>query len=312
MKRENKLWRLLAPAVVLVGICVVVTAMLAWTNEITAPIIAAQQQGAADAAKKVVLPAGEDFQDVEDLSGLPEKVLAVSQAGNGAGYVLTVSTRGYGGDMTVMLGIGADGKVAGSQVISQNETPSIGGIVAADGSPFQQQLVGLGDTGAIQATSGATITSTGLKAAVQTAFDAYTVLTGGTVEAKLGTAPEGFTVKDAAEYYPSTTFTEVPGGMVSDAGTIVYGEAQGMESVIRAAVFFDKDGSILGIKTYTKRETEYYGEGVGETSVFIDQFKGVTDVDSVEAVSGATITSTAVKDAVKQAIANLDTVRGAA
>ncbi|HWS42341.1 MAG TPA: FMN-binding protein [Pseudoflavonifractor sp.] len=312
MKRENKVWKLLSPAVVLVGICIVVTAALALTNQITAPIIAAQSQGAADAAKQVVLPAGADFQDVEDLSALPESVLAASQAGNGAGYVFTVNARGYGGDMTVMLGIGADGKIAGSRVLTNNETPSIGGTVVADGSPFQQQLIGMGDVSGIEATSGATVSSNGMKSAVQTAFDAYTLLTGGTVETKLGTAPEGFTAEDAAEYFPGAAFTEVPGGMISDAGTIVYGEAQGMESIIRVAVFFDNDGNILAIETYTKRETEYFGEGVGENSAFTDQFKGVTDVNSVEAVSGATITSNAVKDAVKQAIANLDTVKGAA
>lgn len=312
MKKENKVWKFISPVVVLVGICVVVTAALALTNQITAPIIAAQNQGAADAAKQVVLPAGSDFQEIEDLSGLPESVTDAAQAGNGAGYVFTVTTRGYGGDMTVMLGIDADGKIAGSQVISNNETQGIGGEVAKDGSPFQQQLIGMSDVSGIEATSGATVTSTGMKNAVQTAFDAYTVLTGGTVEAKLGTAPEGFTAEDAAEYFPGAAFTEVPGGMVSAAGTIVYGEAQGMESAIRVAVFFDNDGNILGIETYTKRETEYYGEGVGENSDFTDQFKGVTDVNSVEAVSGATVTSTAVKDAVKQAIANLNTVKGAA
>ena len=100
--------------------------------------------------------------------------------------------------------------------------------------------------------------------------------------------------------------------MVSDAGTIVYGETQGMVSTIRAAVFFDNDGNVLGIHTYTKRESEYYGDTIGENSAFTDQFKGVTDVSAVEAVSGATITSEAVKAAVKQAISNLEIVKGAA
>lgn len=311
-KKENKIWALLAPVVVLVSICLVITAALALTNQATAPVIAAAEAAKADEALLVVLPSGEGFTKLESLEGFPEAVTAANQAGNGAGFVFTVNAKGFGGDMSVMVGIGSDGKVTGTQVITQAETEGIGSKVVADGSAFQQSVVGVSDVGAIQAISGATVSSNAMKNAIQSAFDAYTIANGGTVEAKLSTKPATLTDKVIEKYLPGAALTEVEGGQVSDAGVIVYGEAQGMESVVHVAVFFDNDKNILGISADTLSETEYIGDVVGQNEAFTGSFIGAADVGSIEAVSGATITSTAVKDAVKMAIANFDTVKGAA
>lgn len=308
--KNNKVWELIAPVVVLVVICLVTTAALAAANVVTAPIIAAAEARKADGAKQEVLPDGADFEALPE-SELPNGVTAAAKAGNGAGYVFTVNTRGYG-EFTVMVGVGSDGTVTGAKVLTHAETEGIGTKVVNDGTEFMQSLAGVSDPAAVQAVSGATMSSNGVKAALQTALDGYTVLTGGTVEVKLGTRPENLTEEKLSAYFPGVTFTEVEGGLVSDAGTVVFGEAQGMESTVRAAVCFDASGNVLGVVAYTQRETEYLGDGVGEDSAFMDQFKGVTDVGAVDAVSGATITSEAVKSAVKQAIANLEIVKGAA
>lgn len=310
MKKDNKIWPHIAPIVVLTVICMVVTAALAFANYLTAPVIAANQQSMADGAKQLVLPAGADFEALPE-SELPPGVDTVHKAGNGAGYVFTMKTRGYA-EFTIMVGVGSDGKIAGTQVIAHTETDGIGTKVVDNDSDFQKNLVGIDDASAIQVISGATMSSNGVKNAVQTALDGYTILSGGKVEAKLSTAPENFTEADLELYFPGATFAEVPGGMTSDAGTVVYGEAQGMESTIRVAVFFDNDANIMGLVAYTKRETEYLGDIVGDNSVFIDSFKGISDVDGVDSIAGATITSEAVKAAVKQAVANLETVKGGA
>ena len=44
---------------------------------------------------------------------------------------------------------------------------------------------------------------------------------------------------------------------------------------------------------------------------FTSQFAGVESADGVDTITGATISSTAVKDAVNQAISNLQTVKEA-
>lgn len=310
-KKENKIWTLLAPVVVLVSICLVITAALAGTNAVTQPIIDAASQKAADAALIVVLPSGEGFEEMA-LEGLPEGVTAASKAGNGAGYVFTISTKGYTGGLVVMVGLDDKGAVSGVKVLASEETAGIGSEVIKDGSTFMAQLPGVTDVGDIQSVSGATMTSVGMKGAIQSAFDAYTIANGGKVEAKLSTKPATLTDKVIEKYLPGATLTEVEGGQVSDTGLIVYGEAQGAYSVIHVAVFFDNDKNILGVCADTLSETEYIGDVIGQNEDFMGKFIGAADINSIETVSGATITSGAVKDAVKMAIANFDTVKGAA
>lgn len=309
-KRENVMWKLLGPVVVLAGICLVVTTALAFANEATAPIIKAAEQAKADAAMQVVLSDGSDFQAVEGVD-LPAAVTDARRAGNGAGYVFTVEAKGFGGAMSVMVGLDGDGKITGTQVITHAETQGIGSKVVEDGSPFQQQLVGMGDTSGIQATTGASVSSKAMSDAVQAAFDAFTVISGGTVEVKAAEKPVSLTDAVLDGYYPGASFTEVPGGMTAPEGTVVYAAAFGMESEVRVAVLFDADDQILGITVDAQDETAGLGTLCADPE-FTDRFAGVSSADEVDAQSGATITSNAVKDAVNAAIANLKIIKGAA
>ncbi len=311
MKKENKTWALIAPVVVLVLIGGVITAALAATNEVTKPIIEEQQRLAAEAAKQEVLPEGADFAAVEGVEGLPEAVTSVESAGNGAGYVITTETKGFGGTVRAMFGVGADGAITGSKVLVHAETEGIGSKVVADGSPYQQQLVGMSDTSAIQATSGATVSSGAMKSAVQAALDAYTILSGGTVEAAVYEAPTNLTDEILAEYLPGASFTDVTGGKVSDKGSVVYAAAQGLFSEVRVAVVFDSSDAIVGVVVDASGETEGIGSKAAEAD-YTDKFIGVTSGSDVDTISGATFTSDAVRSAVDLAIANLPTVKEAA
>ena len=308
--KNNKIWALLAPIVVLVLIGGVITAALALTNEATAPVIAEAQRVAAEKAKQEVLPDGADFALVEDAEGLPESVTEVSRAGNGAGYVITVNGKGFDADLVVMTGLDSNGVITGVKVLSNKETASIGAIIAKDDSPFMAQLPGMTDTANIQATSGATMTSNGIKNAVQTAFDAFTILTGGTVEAKVYEAPANLTDEHLAQHYPGATFTDVAGGKVSDAGTVVYAGETGMTGPVAVAVFFDAEDKIICVVADTSAETPEYGQPLGESD-FMEAFAGVSSGGEVDGVSGATITSDAIKGGVDYAIANLEIVKGA-
>ena len=308
-KAENKVWKMIAPIVVLTCIGLVITAALAVTNQLTAPVIEAQAAAAAEAALKVVLPEGSDFTDITGVE-LPEGVTAAKAAGNGAGYVFTTTGKGFGGDISVMVGLNADGAITGTKVLSNAETQGIGSKVVEDGSAYQQQLVGMTDTSGIQATSGATVSSNAMTSAIQTAFDAYVLSTGGTVEAEVYEAPANLTDDVLAEYYPGATFTDVVGGKTSDAGTVVYASEAGMAGPVNVAVFFDADGKIIGAISDTSSETPGYGQPLGD-GAFMDSFVGVTSGSEVDGVSGATITSDAIKGAVDIAIANLETVKTA-
>ena len=82
------------PVFVLVAICVVISAALAATNSLTAPIIEAAERSAATAAQREMLPDADGFTAIET-SGLPQSVTEIYRADNGAGYVATVSAKGY-------------------------------------------------------------------------------------------------------------------------------------------------------------------------------------------------------------------------
>ena len=83
------------PIAVLAAICLVVTALLAYINSVTAPIIADADAKAEAKAVQEVLADGQDFETVykkgaDDnklTAALPAEVTTVYKANNGAGYV---------------------------------------------------------------------------------------------------------------------------------------------------------------------------------------------------------------------------------
>ena len=167
--------------VVLVCICMAVSALLAFTNHITAPIIKANEQKNANAALLELLPGGGSFELV-DISGytLPSTVTEVYRASNG-GYVIKLSTNGYASGMVLMCGISADGQVVGTKLLSSNETPSIGGAAA---KIFADKVIGKDkdsiDT--VDTVADATYTTSAYRSAVRDALRAAYILQGGTVE----------------------------------------------------------------------------------------------------------------------------------
>ena len=81
--------------VVLVSICALMAVLLALTNALTAPIIAQNQNAAANEALLVVMPQGEGFESVEfDASALPATIQEVFKEKNG-GYVITLTVSGW-------------------------------------------------------------------------------------------------------------------------------------------------------------------------------------------------------------------------
>lgn len=87
---------------VFVCICSVITLLLAVTNFITAPIIAKNQNAAANQALMEVMPEASGF-EVVDISALslPATVTEVNRETSGLGYVIKLKTAGYGSDMHI-------------------------------------------------------------------------------------------------------------------------------------------------------------------------------------------------------------------
>ena len=311
--KNNKIWELLRPIVVLVLISCICTAALSTTSVITAPVIAAQMAAAEEAAKLEVLPEGADFAPVteEEMATLPDVVVAAEKAGNGAGFIFTTETKGFGGIIRARFGVNADGAIVKSKVLDHGETEGIGSKVAKNGSPYQQQLIGMtsADVGNIVATSGASFSSGAMKQAVTAVFDSYTLLSGGTLEGP--PPPATLTAEALAEYYGNVEFTDVGAGLVSDAGTVVYGSGYGAFSDVLVAVLFDANDSIIGLIVDASGETPDKGQQCMSRD-YTDKYIGVTSGKDVDVVSGASFTSWAIQDSVDYALANLAAVKGAA
>ena len=178
MKTESTFVFVLRVAVTLLLICGVVALALAGVNAITEDRIADLKEASTQAAIAAVLPGGGKEVSFTDDTGLVTKVFA-----SDAGYAIQVAPSGFGGTVTMMVGVDTEGKLLGVQVVSHSETAGLG-AVAADttdaGNAFRSQFVGMSgsvsvtkDGGQVEAITGATITSravcAGINAALQCA-----------------------------------------------------------------------------------------------------------------------------------------------
>ena len=167
---------LVLPIVVLTVICIVVSLALAFTEQATAPIIAAAEKAAAEAAEREVLPSADSFELVQ-ATGLPDGVTEVYRATNGAGFVFMVEGKGYGGTVKGIVGIDAGGIITGTKILSHSETPSLGGKTAEE--PFQSQFPGKDSTlSGVSVISGASVSSRCFIGMVTQAFSAYDIVKG--------------------------------------------------------------------------------------------------------------------------------------
>ena len=107
-----------------------------------------------------------------------------SSGGSQAGYVVKVSGKGYGGAVTIALGITNEGEVLGIQILdASNETPGLGqnstkedwngqyiGMTSDKTLSVVKDGSGSQDNGTINSISGATITSNAVTRAVNVAL----------------------------------------------------------------------------------------------------------------------------------------------
>ena len=172
---------LVKDALKLVIITVVAGLVLGAVYGITKKPIADQEAKAQMEAYKAVFPKASDFKDVDGFSG---KAL---------GYIFNITTsKGYGGDIQLTVGIQSDGTVSGYSVLSISETAGLG-MKAKDDPSWGKQFAGKkadafsvvkdgsgsGDDAKIDAISGATITSKAVTGAMNSCLAYFQSLEGG-------------------------------------------------------------------------------------------------------------------------------------
>ncbi|MFV0414400.1 MAG: FMN-binding protein [Oscillospiraceae bacterium] len=308
---------MLKPVLSLVVIGVLVSALLGVTNAVTLPIIENNNQAAAEAVRRTLLPQADLFEDITP-SPLPEGISSVYKAVNGAGYIIEAYGRGYGGTVPATVAFGEGGSIVGVQFTENSETPGLGKKVSTE-AWFASQFIGKGEAEIsgteVDKIASATISSNAALAAVNAAILMYRQEVGGVVVEAL--TPEEVRqnlLPGASQIAPLDVSAEgVEQAYKGDDGNyIIYAVANGFYSKpLTAAVALSPDGTILGLWLDTSNETEGYGAEIAKDQQFINQFVGRTNVDEVDVSAGATNSSNAAIQAIKIALAALPNVKGA-
>ena len=263
---------------VLTVICIVAAVLLAATNLATKDVIAANAQREAMATLGKLLPDATAFETLE--SGV-----SVGKDGDGniVGYALAATTQGFGGEVETTVAARPDGIINGISVGGSNFAETAGLGARAKEPEFQAQFAGKSvpvsltkDGGEIEALSGATITS---RAVIK-----------GVNEAMTGIAAEaGFTVE--------STSTAEHLGEGKYAAT-----AQGFGGPVKVFMTLDENRTISAFSVGDEQFAETAGLGArAQEDAFQSQFIGKTlpvAAGDIDALSGATITTNAVIEAI--------------
>jgi electron transport complex protein RnfG len=110
---------------------------LALVYNATEEIIARRSQADLEAALKDLFPSGNIFSDITGEIASPQSTVifgsqyAIKQGDTLLGTAIRASGPSYGGPITVLVGVGADGRIAGVKILEHQDTPGLGANAAS-------------------------------------------------------------------------------------------------------------------------------------------------------------------------------------
>ena len=171
---------------ILFAITAVAALILAVVNSYTAPVIAQNDKKTQELAMKKVLPSAQNFDKVEFTPEEGSCVKEIYSAGD-AGVAVKAAPKGYGGEISMIVGIDDEFKVTGVEIVSQSETAGLG--ANCEKEDFRKQFAGKtsgievvkgnAKDNQIDAISSATITSKAVTKGVNEAVDTVKQMRGG-------------------------------------------------------------------------------------------------------------------------------------
>ncbi|MBC5606746.1 RnfABCDGE type electron transport complex subunit G [Bacteroides difficilis] len=216
-KLESSLKNML---LVLTGVTAISVALLAYVNELTkGPIAEANAKTLNEALKQVLPeftnnPVGESDTIFSEKDGKKMVDFIVYPAKKGeewVGSAVESKAMGFGGELKVLVGFDAEGKIYNYSLLAHAETPGLGSKAAdwfKEGnkgsikgmSPGEGELKVSKDGGQVDAITASTITSRAFLNAVNAAYEAYKTgevdtVSGASQKNEPATAPETETVK---------------------------------------------------------------------------------------------------------------------
>jgi len=167
-------------AAILFLITFICTLLLVLCNTLTKDRIAKLQLEAENSAKAEVFPGAESFENIQ-ADGVSAAYVCKDSNGNTAGYCFKTETSGFGGPISVIVGVDINCQITGVKIIDMSETPGLGAKASESDwlSQFRDKTdsisvvkTGNAKDNEINAISGATITSKAVTNGVNLALDA--------------------------------------------------------------------------------------------------------------------------------------------
>ena len=172
----------------LFGITFVASALLGGVYVLTYEAIETAQQNKVNAAIAAVVPAFDNTPSLEvieqEVDGKKMKIYPALKNNEVVGYAIeTKTTKGFGGEIVLMVGFNPDGDIHNIEVVNHSETPGLGDKMESKKSNFSLQFHGKNpedfklsvkkDGGDVDAITASTISSRAFCDAVTLAYKAY-------------------------------------------------------------------------------------------------------------------------------------------
>ena len=281
----------------------VASVLLAVTNEVTKGPIEQQKLASKMAALNTVLPGCEyeqiEYEGISDDSALDEIFVGKNADGSIKGYALTANPQGYGGEIPITLGVSEGGYVTQVYVGSLQETQGLGSRVGDDA--FKEQFIAIAadpDTlrNDVDTIAGATISSSAFVNAVQEML----TYTKGTLGIEPHAGDKDAILAEAAAINGGDEGEDAP----VETTTNTY-DVTGF-ATFKVDVTVDSNGKIVSVSVPENNETPGFGADlIADQSVFDALVGQDIATAQIDVKSGATLTSNAINDALKQAAADL-------
>lgn len=158
---------------ILCVITLITVFLLGFVNDITKDIILQNREMAEIQAKAELVPA-DTFDEIAD------GIFEGKKGGETAGYCVKSSSKGYGGDIVMLVGFDKDLKLLGIKILQSSETAGLGSKAASPEfsdklagkiAPLAVNRNGTGGEREVDAISGATITTNAVAEAINTAHE---------------------------------------------------------------------------------------------------------------------------------------------
>ena len=165
------------------AVCLVCSALLGTVYAVTKAPIEASELQKVNAAIAAVTPAFDNVpsEAVQSVEG--GDIYTATNGGEPVGYAIKVTTGGFGGPLTLMVGFTPDGTIYNTSVVSHSETPGLGAKLVDENIAPRVQVKGKNpasgpiavkkDGGEIDAITASTITSRAFLKGVNAAYEVF-------------------------------------------------------------------------------------------------------------------------------------------